>query len=474
MRKNYTELHRIKSDFQQALSSRFSFSSSTLKEATPFTKKEARTVALSLARTRKRLKEQYKPNQLLGRRDTIGCVAVEITQRCNLDCTLCYLSDNSEDVKDIPLEEIYRRLHDVIKHYGPGVPVQITGGDPTLRKRSELVEIVKYARDLGLQPALFTNGIKASRSLIEELVSVGLMDLAFHVDITQERKGYPDEVSLNEIRTEYIERTKGLPITVIFNTTICNDNIDALPEIVDFFAKNSEHVNMASFQLQADSGRGEQLAREDALTVERVKNVINQKLDIETHWDPFIIGHEDCNNILPLISINSKTYSIPFSAEFIAEWLEDFRHITFDRRLSIKSNVGKFIKATTKKPKWIYKFLFALKFSLLLEMTINLIKSRGKIERLAFFIHNFMDANELEQDRIDGCSFMVMTHKGPVSMCEHNAHRDDYILSPIQINGTEIWEPLRERRKINRKARGERDWKYKSLNVVGSGCSGCK
>ena len=31
--------------------------------------------------------------QVLGKRSTIGCVALEVTQRCNLDCTLCYLSD---------------------------------------------------------------------------------------------------------------------------------------------------------------------------------------------------------------------------------------------------------------------------------------------------------------------------------------------------------------------------------------------
>ena len=44
------------------------------------------------------------PGQQMGSRWPIGCVALEITQRCNLDCTLCYLSENSESVRDIPLE----------------------------------------------------------------------------------------------------------------------------------------------------------------------------------------------------------------------------------------------------------------------------------------------------------------------------------------------------------------------------------
>ena len=49
------------------------------------------------------------PNQQSGQRWTIGCMALEITQRCNLDCTLCYLSENSEAVQDLPIEEIFRR-----------------------------------------------------------------------------------------------------------------------------------------------------------------------------------------------------------------------------------------------------------------------------------------------------------------------------------------------------------------------------
>ena len=57
-----------------------------------------------------------------------------------------------------------------------------------------------------------------------------------------------------------------------------------------------------------------------------------------------------------------------------------------------------------------------------------------------------MDAEALEQDRIDACSFMVMTAEGPVSMCYHNAHRDDYILQPLRFVNADgemdYFEPL--------------------------------
>ena len=73
-----------------------------------------------LGETQHRMGQMFTPNQVLGRLQTIGCVAVEITQKCNLDCTLCYLSEHSQSVADIPIEEVFRRLDDVLHHYGPG------------------------------------------------------------------------------------------------------------------------------------------------------------------------------------------------------------------------------------------------------------------------------------------------------------------------------------------------------------------
>ena len=162
-----------------------------------------------LAHTQQRMGQHFTPNQLLGRTHTIGCVAIEITQKCNLDCTLCYLSEHSQAVRDIPINEVFKRLDNVLNHYGPGTSVQITGGDPTLRKRSELIEIVAYANQLGLHTALFTNGIAATRELLTALANVGLNDVAFHVDTTQEREGFDNEASLNAVREEYIERARG-------------------------------------------------------------------------------------------------------------------------------------------------------------------------------------------------------------------------------------------------------------------------
>ena len=191
-----------------------------------------------------RLKEtdHWSRHQLAGKRWTIGCVSLEITQRCNLDCTLCYLSDHSEAVHDLPLEEIFRRIKMIYDHYGPSTDIQISGGDPTLRKREELVAIVRRISELNMRPALFTNGIKASRDLLSELVENGLSDVAFHVDLTQERKGFASEKELNTLREEYIRRCEGLPIAVYFNTSVFAGNFIEIPVLVEFFKENAGRV----------------------------------------------------------------------------------------------------------------------------------------------------------------------------------------------------------------------------------------
>jgi hypothetical protein len=76
----------------------------------------------------------------------------------------------------------------------------------------------------------------------------------------------------------------------------------------------------------------------------------------------------------------------------------------------------------------------------------DMIAARGRVNRISFFLHNFMDACHLEPDRIKACSFYTVTRDGPVSMCLANAKRDDFILQPVKLarpDGKPVfWQPL--------------------------------
>ena len=278
----------------------------------------------ALEDARVRMGKFFKGNQVLGRKGAIGCVSLEISQRCNLDCTLCYLSESSAMVKDMPIEELFRRLDAIIKTYGPGTNVQISGGEPTLRDKNELLAIVGYARRIGLHPALFTNGINCSRNLLEELSAAGLSDVAFHVDLTQKRKGYTTEKDLNSLRLELIEMARELPLLVVFNTTVYESNFEEIPELVQFFIQNSDVVGMASFQLQADTGRGILHQRPEAISLQSVQNKISNGTDNALPWDTILVGHPKCHTYVPTLTTNGKAFGIIDDAEIFSDFLRDF------------------------------------------------------------------------------------------------------------------------------------------------------
>ncbi|MBI2289225.1 MAG: radical SAM protein, partial [Betaproteobacteria bacterium] len=212
---------------------------------------------LELAERAMRSAGCWSGNQQMGGRWPVGCVALEITQRCNLDCTLCYLSEHSEAVKDIPLEEVFRRIDLIHEHYGWNTDVQITGGDPTLRQRDELIAIVGRVRQRGMRPTLMTNGRKATRALLETLATEGLVDVAFHVDTH-------------------------------------DGNFGEIPDVVRFFKANAGRIRTAAFHVQAATGRGVH-EKKTEITLDAVTAQIERGAGTAINFRSSLAGHSRCN-----------------------------------------------------------------------------------------------------------------------------------------------------------------------------------
>lgn len=398
-----------------------------------------------LEHARHRLKQagQWDSDQAMGRRWPVGCVALEITQRCNLDCSLCYLSENSETVKDLPLAEVFRRIDAIADHYGPGTDVQITGGDPTLRDHSELKQIVARIRRHGLHPSLFTNGIRAKRELLGALANAGLVDVVFHVDMTQRRRGYASEGELNALRLDYIERARGLPLSVFFNTTVFDGNFHQIEDVVAFFVDHADAVSLASFQLQAETGRGTQPSGSKSLTMETLARRIEAGAGAPITFDAARAGHARCNGYAMTSVINGTVYDLLDEPAFVQRMLGESAGLTLDRTNHARALAA--IAAWILKKPTLWKAAAGWSVRKLRAMARGLIAARGRAHRLAFFMHDFMDARRLEECRINACAFMVATANGPISMCLHNAKRDRFIFAPVKVisgNSERFWHPV--------------------------------
>jgi 7,8-dihydro-6-hydroxymethylpterin dimethyltransferase len=403
----------------------------------------SQTERLSRIAARMQQTGQWSPAQAAGRRWTIGCVSLEITQRCNLDCTLCYLSDSAEAIRDIPLEDLYRRIDEIAVQFGPNTDVQISGGDPTLRNRDELSQIVRYVRAQGLRASLFTNGILLNREWLKTLASDGLNDVAFHVDMTQERKGFANEAELNALRLSYINMARGLPLSVIFNTTVFAGNHHEIAALADFFVQQNDVVRFASFQLGADTGRGTVPGREGAISQQSVCAAIERGTGVSLNFDALHGGHTACNRYAMLFTIGEQRFDALADGEFVAQVMRDTADITIDRDQGLSGAWAVAKIVLQKRHLW----------SRFARHTARMFwRARGEwfrgglrvppVRKISFFTHNFMDACGLDAERIDACVFMAATVDGPMSMCAYNAEREHILLKPIQLASGETWQPL--------------------------------
>jgi hypothetical protein len=295
-----------------------------------------------------------------------------------------------------------------------------------------------------MRPALFTNGILASRELLAELSEVGLTDVAFHVDLTQGRKGYATEAALNALRREYVERARGLPLAVIFNTTVFDGNVREVPDLVRFFVRHCDVVRFCSFQLQAAAGRGVLGAAASPLvTPDSVSALIAAGASAPLHFGALGAGHPACNRYAFALVVNGRVHDPFANRAFAAAALEATRAIAFDRtdaHASLRALGGWLLR----HPRALARFLpWAAGHAWLLRR--ELVAARGRVRKLSFFVHSFMHASGLERERLDACSFMVATRDGPLSMCLHNARRDEYLLRPIALGrpGAPVfWHPV--------------------------------
>ena len=404
----------------------------------------SRSEALARMAARMRRNGQWSPAQAAGRRWTVGCVSLEITQRCNLDCSLCYLSDSAEALRDIPLEELFRRIDQIATQYGANTDVQISGGDPTLRDRAELTQIVRYVRARGLRASLFTNGILLNRDWLAQLARDGLNDVAFHVDMTQGRKGYRCEAELHAVRLRYIDMARGLPLSVLFNTTVFPGNLHEIAALADFFVQHSAVVRFASFQLGADTGRGTDRARAVApITQALVCQAIARGAGVALNFDALQAGHRGCNRYAMLLSIGAQRFDALADGAFVARVLHGTAHVALPRDQGTRGARALARSLLGLPHLWggFARQALGMLWQARAQWAARGLRWPG-VRKISFFTHSFMDACALQPERIDACVFMAATVDGPMSMCAYNAQRERLLLRPIRLANGQTWQPL--------------------------------
>jgi radical SAM protein with 4Fe4S-binding SPASM domain len=86
-------------------------------------------------------------------------VQIQVTNRCNLGCSTCYVDSGEPVVGELSDDEI-RALLRQCQRIGV-LQIQWSGGDPFVRKG--FVQLMRYAHELGFEQDILTNGVAIGR-----------------------------------------------------------------------------------------------------------------------------------------------------------------------------------------------------------------------------------------------------------------------------------------------------------------------
>ena len=178
------------------------------------------------------------------------CVLLELTNRCNLSCPVCFASAGEQTPHDLSVEEIGKQYDLLMEHGGP-FNIQLSGGEPTIRE--DLDKIIALGKEKGFTFfQLNTNGIRLAREggYAAHLAKAGVSVVFLQFDglddkIYQTLRG----AALAETKLRAIENCKaaGLPV-VLVPTVAPGVNDHALGDILRFALAHAPHVRGVHIQ----------------------------------------------------------------------------------------------------------------------------------------------------------------------------------------------------------------------------------
>jgi len=382
----------------------------------------------------------------------IACGATHsLMERCNLACTSCYLTDLANRTEPLPFELVREQLQRLRAYLGPGGKAQITSGEVTLLPLEDLGRIVAYARAIGLDPMVMTNGVRFLREpeyLFALVRDFGLRKLSFHVDSTQrglaswrpgmrERELHPLRDELAELVLEARRRT-GARLHAAHTVTVTPDNLADVPDVVDWVLDRADPVRILSFQPVAPVGRTEDVSS-DEITLDAMWELMCRPVGRKLNRHAMHFGHPECNVSVPLLVVRlgqrrevvELVRAGSASDERVFGTLLRVLAPAVNMNLRAGENAWPVVRTLLTRPRVAAQLAVHAVRRAWSERRVVLAAARAllggelRIRPLVLVVHKFMGAAELEtplgRERLAACVFKLPVDGEMVSMCELNA-----------------------------------------------------
>lgn len=229
----------------------------------------------------------------------IAYTCFEVSGICNMDCKFCF-SEWRKNKKQIDTEKA-KHVLDVLKECGLKA-INLTGGEPLLR--DDIIELCKYAKQLGLMTIISTNGILLPKreEVLNYIDAINLPLDSFTPEIHNEMRPCNMENHHSHViyLIDYI--SKNYPkVKIKINTMIGKKNINEILEIGNLINGKIAKWKLSKF---LSSGYGKEFTEQFNITKEcftkvseqakekfKDTGIIDEDYEIEEDYDLFIDGN---------------------------------------------------------------------------------------------------------------------------------------------------------------------------------------
>lgn len=217
-------------------------------------------------------------------------VLLEVTQRCDLHCPVCFADSGNAGASDWTMAEVeawFKRL----SVDGASANIQLSGGEPCVR--DDLPEIIRLGRSYGFKFfQLNTNGLRLARdeTLLADLKTAGLSTVFLQFDgardaIYRRLRGR----DLFDQKMEAIQRCKEHHLGVVLVPTLVPGvNVDNIGDIIRLALDHMPTVRGVHFQPISYFGRyPDPPADETRITIPEILREIEAQTDGMIHAEAF-------------------------------------------------------------------------------------------------------------------------------------------------------------------------------------------
>jgi radical SAM protein with 4Fe4S-binding SPASM domain len=196
-------------------------------------------------------------------------VVWNLSRACNMKCAHCYEDAGKKDKDELNTKQIHEGLEKMAE---AGVAsIAFSGGEPSIHPH--IIDFIGKTKDLGMFPAMATNGYTLSRSLeCEKFVKNGLQFVQISVDGLHP-KTHDSFRGINGAWDKAIQAVENCvkydDLFVEVATTVTEHNFQEIPEMIEFM--RDKGVDWFMIYNFIPTGNGGNIARMDISPQKRVE-----------------------------------------------------------------------------------------------------------------------------------------------------------------------------------------------------------